>query len=99
MTRISASIHPSTSCCSCSADLLAELIAGPIEKMTVPGCLMKLFFGQQRPALCAIGITRASVALARRAPPLRYGLFDPMGVLVPSGKSMIHLPSLKRFLP
>ena len=71
MTRISASIQLSTSRCNSSAGLFLELIAGPIEKMTVPGCLIKLFLGQQRPALCAMGTTKASVALAKRVPPLR----------------------------
>src|SRR5690554_3367233 len=63
-TRISPSIQASTSRLISAALRPAVGIAGPTETVIMPDFLMKACRGQYSPALWAIGIIGASVALA-----------------------------------
>ena len=74
-------------------------MAWPIEMSTTPGFLTKARVGQQRADVTAIGMTGTPAAMAKRAPPLLYSPFCPLGMRVPSGNMITQTPSCIRRLP
>ncbi|MCY1459591.1 hypothetical protein D9M71_770790 [compost metagenome] len=80
---------PSPSACS----------SGPISTWMVPGNLAQPAFGQNSPALWAIGST-GRPAFTAKAAPLRENLpIWPTGMRVPSGKISTQQPCCRRWWP
>ncbi|MOA14483.1 hypothetical protein D3C78_1345870 [compost metagenome] len=77
--------------CGCSS--------GPISTWIVPGNLAQPFFGQKRPALCAMGSTGRLAFTASAAPPRENLAGSPSGVRVPSGKISTQACCCRRSWP
>ncbi|MOA36427.1 hypothetical protein D3C78_1579500 [compost metagenome] len=76
-----------------------DSIAGPIDRVTMPGYLTKALRRQHSPALCATGMTTAPVREASSAPPTLKRAVLPGATRVPSGNSSGQRPSSMRVWP
>ncbi|MNT43621.1 hypothetical protein D3C72_1801050 [compost metagenome] len=76
-----------------------DSIAGPIDRVTRPGCFTKALRRQHSPALCATGMTAAPVREASSAPPILKRPVLPGATRVPSGNSRGQRPSSRRVWP